>query len=204
MFSGFFVHTYFMGVVLALLVLSILFQIIIGLLYRKIIRETDNMAVTEHKLLKQCKLKFSNCYELNEGNVNVPVFVDKFVSQLRFAGISLTNMSHLSGQLMLLSVFAAGVGACKGIIDGDMLGELLPYYIASLFGLYAYFSVSSLVDAKGKNSMVRTNLIDYLENHMVKHLILAKDEEMQPYIIKDSMKEAVEEIQETEEGRETE
>ncbi len=105
---------------------------------------------------------------------------------------------------MLLSVFAAGVGACKGIIDGDMLGELLPYYIASLFGLYAYFSVSSLVDAKGKNSMVRTNLIDYLENHMVKHLILAKDEEMQPYIIKDSMKEAVEEIQETEEGRETE
>ncbi len=204
MFSGFFVHTYFMGVVLALLVLSILFQIIIGLLYRKIIRETDNMAVTEHKLLKQCKLKFSNCYELNEGNVNVPVFVDKFVSQLRFAGVSLTNMSHLSGQLMLLSVFAAGVGACKGIIDGDMLGELLPYYIASLFGLYAYFSVSSLVDAKGKNSMVRTNLIDYLENHMVKHLILAKDEEMQPYIIKDSMKEAVEEIQETEEGRETE
>ena len=85
MFSGFFVHTYFMGVVLALLVLSILFQIIIGLLYRKIIRETDNMAVTEHKLLKQCKLKFSNCYELNEGNVNVPVFVDKFVSQLRFS-----------------------------------------------------------------------------------------------------------------------
>ncbi len=204
MFSGFFVHTYFMGAVLALLVLSILFQIIIGLLYRKIIRETDNMAVTEHKLLKQCKLKFSNCYELNEGNVNVPVFVDKFISQLRFAGISLTNMSHLSGQFMLLSVFAAGVGACKGIIDGDMLGELLPYYIASLFGLYAYFSVSSLVDAKGKKSMVRTNLIDYLENHMIKHLILAKEEEMQPYIIKDSIKEAVEELQETEEGQEEE
>ena len=209
MFSGFFVHTYFMGVVLALLVLSILFQIIIGLLYRKIIRETDNMAVTEHKLLKQCKLKFSNCYELNEGNVNVPVFVDKFVSQLRFAGISLTNMSHLSGQLMLLSVFAAGVGACKGIIDGDMLGELLPYYIASLFGLYAYFFVSSFVDVKRKNSMLRTNLIEYQENHLVKHLNLAKEKKMQPYIIRavikqetDSQEEAGETIQNTEQQNE--
>lgn len=185
MFSGIFNDSYFMGIVLALLVLSILLQIIIGVIYRKMIRETDNMAMTENKIFKQCKLKFTNCFELNDGSVNIPVFVDKFINQLRFAGVSLTNMAHLSGQFMLLSVFAAGAGACKGIIDGDMLGELLPYYIVSLFGLYAYFSVSSLVDAKGRNSMVRTNLIDYLENHMVKHLILAKDREMQAYIIKD-------------------
>lgn len=188
MFSGFFKHLYFMEIVLALLVLSILFQIIIGVLYQKMIRETDNMAATENKLLKQCKLKFSNCYELNEGNVNVPVFVDKFISQFRFAGISLINMTHLSGQLMLLSVFTAGVGACKGIIEGDMLGELLPYYAVSLFGLYAYFSVSSFVDVKRKSNMVRTNLIDYLENHMAKHLNLTKDVEMQPFIIKDIIK----------------
>ncbi len=188
MFSGFFEHLYFMEIVLALLVLSILFQIMIGVLYQKMIRETDNMAATENKLLKQCKLKFSNCYELNEGNVNVPVFVDKFISQFRFAGISLINMTHLSGQLMLLSVFTAGIGACKGIIEGNMLGELLPYYVVSLFGLYLYFSVSSFVDVKRKSNMVRTNLIDYLENHMVKHLNLTKDVEMQPFIIKDIIK----------------
>lgn len=176
--------SYFMGIVLLLLVLSILCQIIIGVLCQKLLRESDNMAVTENKLLKQCKLKFSNCYELNEGTVNIPVFVDKFMNQIRFIGISLSNMTHLSGQLMLLSVFVSGAGVCKGIIDGNTLVELLPYYIVSLFGLYAYFSVSSLVDAKGKKNMVRTNLIDYLENHLVKHLQLAQEEEMQPFIIK--------------------
>lgn len=182
-------NSHYIGIVLLLLGLSILFQIIIGVLYQRMLRETDNMAITENKLLKQCKLKFTNCFELNEGSVNISVFVDKFINQLRFAGISLTNMAHLSGQFMLFSVFAAGVGVCEGIIDGGTLGDLVPYYIISIFGLYLYFSISSLVDAKGKRNMVRTNLIDYLENHLIKHLLLIREEEMQPYIIKESANE---------------
>ncbi|WWR15821.1 hypothetical protein V1224_15325 [Lachnospiraceae bacterium JLR.KK008] len=179
-------NLHYIGIVLLLLGMSILFQIVIGVLYQKMLRETDNMAVTEHKLLKQCKLKFTNCFELNEGSVNIPVFVDKFLNQIHFAGVSMTNITHLSGQFMLFSIFAAGVGVCQGIIDGSTLGELVPYYIVSLFGLYLYFSISSLVDAKGKKNMVRTNLIDYLENHLIKHLLLLKEEEMQPYILKDA------------------
>ena len=182
MISEFLPHAHFIGIVFVLLVLSILCQIIIGVLYQRLLRETDNMAMTSNKLLKQCKLKFSNCYELNEGNINIPVFVDKFMTQLRFAGVSLINMTHLSGQLMLLSVFAAGMGACMGIINGETLGELLPYYVVSLVGLYAYFSVSSFVDVKMKTRMLRTNLIDYLENHLAKHLDLARQKEMQPFL----------------------
>lgn len=182
MISGFFRRAHFIGIVFTLLVLSILCQIMIGVLYQKLLRETDNMAVTENQLLKQCKLKFSNCYDLNKGEINIPVFVDKFMSQLRFAGISLANMTHLSGQLMLLSVFAAGLGACVSIINGETPSELLPYYIVSLFGLYVYFSVSSLVDAKSKTQLLRTNLIDYLENHLAKQLSLIKEQEMQSFI----------------------
>lgn len=184
MISEFLQQAHFIGIVFTLLVLSILCQIMIGVLFQRLLQETDNMAVTDHKLLKQCKLKFSNCYELNQGMVNIPVFVDKFLSQLRFGGLSFTNMTHLSGQLMLLSVFAAGLGVCVSIIKGETMGELLPYYIVSLFGLYVYFSVSSLVDAKAKTRLLRTNLIDYLENHLAKQLDLVQEKEMQPFINK--------------------
>lgn len=175
-------HAHFMGIVFILIVLSILCQIIIGVLYQNLLRETENMAVTENKLLKQCKLKFTNAFELNDGNINIPVFVDKFLPKFCFAGISLLTMVHLSGQLLLLAMFAAGLGACEGIISGKTLGELLPYYISSLFGLYVYFSVASLVDAKGKAQLLRVNLIDYLENHLAKHLLLIREEEMQPFL----------------------
>ncbi len=63
---------------LVCLVLSIFLRALLGFLYQHMIKEADNMATTENKLLKQCKLKFANCYELSGGVPNIPVFVDKF------------------------------------------------------------------------------------------------------------------------------
>lgn len=163
-------HKFLTTAVILLLLLSVVCQIIIGVLYQSMIHETENMSATENKLLKQCKTKFSNCYQLNAGVSNIPIFVDKFLNRIRLMGISITSFHHFSGQLMLLSVFAAGLGICKGIIEGQSLGELLPYYIISLFGLYIYFSVSALVDAKGKKRVLKTNIVDYLENSMVNRL----------------------------------
>ena len=57
-------------------VLSILGRLLLGMLYRHMIRETDNMATTDNKLLKQCKLKFTNCYQMNKGMPNISIFVD--------------------------------------------------------------------------------------------------------------------------------
>ena len=72
----------------------------------------------------------------------------------------------MSGQLILLAVFAAGIGACLGIVQGSTLGEILPFYIVSMFGLYFYFAVSGAVDINEKKDTLKTNLVDYLENHM--------------------------------------
>ena len=73
---------------------------------------------------------------------------------------------HLSGQCMLFSIVFAGVGICKGIMGGRMLGEILPFYIVSFLGMYLYFSLSAMMDIKGKRRVLKTNLIDYLENHL--------------------------------------
>lgn len=169
---------FLMGAAVVLLLLSIICQIMIGVLYQNMIKQADNMAATTNKILKQCKLKFSNCYRVNMGAVNVSIFVDKFLNRIRIGRLSLASLGHLSGQFMLESVLVAGVGACKGIVDGMTLGELLPYYIVSLFGLYIYFSVTSLVDIAGKRRVLATSLVDYLENHMVNHLSIVKEQEI--------------------------
>lgn len=152
--------------ILVFLCLSVLVRLMLAGMYHTMIRETDNMATTGNRLLKQCKVKFANCYQLNGGVSNIPVFVDKFLNRLSFGHLSFDAWYHLSGQCMLFSVVFAGVGICKGILDGRMLGEILPFYIASFLGLYLYFSLSALVDIKGKQRVLKTNLIDYLENHL--------------------------------------
>lgn len=170
MFAVFLEHKLLSIVFLVLLLLSIICQMIIGVIFTRMIKETDNMSATANKRLKQCKLKFVNCYQLNGGVANVSVFVDKFLTKLTFLGISITSMRHLAGQLALLSVAVAGIGACREIIQGETLGKVLPYYIASFLGLYVYFSISGLVDVQGKRERLKISLVDYLENHMVNKL----------------------------------
>ena len=145
---------------------SLFLRLLLGMIYQKMISEADNMATTENKLLKQCKLKFANCYQLNKGVSNIPVFVDKFLNRLSLGPLSFLTLYHLSGQAMLLSVVSAGVGVCRSILSGKMLGEILPFYIVSFAGLYLYFSVSTVVDIKGKRRVLKINLVDYLENHL--------------------------------------
>ena len=96
----------------------------------------------------------------------MPVFVDKFISRMSLGPVSPHLLEHLSGQLMLLSVVSAGVGVCGSIIAGSTLGEILPFYIASMMGLYLFFSISDIVDLKGKRRVLKINLVDYLENHL--------------------------------------
>ena len=163
-------QNFFIILSVSLIALGIVCQIMIGVLIQNMINETDNMTATDNKLLKQCKLKFMNCYRMNGGVNNVQIFADKFVNRLKIGRISLVTLGHLSGQMVLLAVFAAGTGIYFGITKGETVIGLLPFYIVSFLGLYLYFSVSSAVDIPGKKKILKTNLVDYFENHMISRL----------------------------------
>ena len=155
---------------------SILLRISLAALYQKMIRETDNMATTNNKLLKQCKLKFSNCYQLNNGVSNIQVFVEKFMNKLAIGPFSFRLLYHLSGQLMLLSVIFSGIGVCRSIASGWMFGEILPFYISSLLELYLYFPITTMLDIKGRRKFLKVNLIDYLENHLSNRMQVTRED----------------------------
>lgn len=187
-------HKIIMSVVLILFVLATMIQIILSRYYSLLIIETENMSTTEVAILCQCKRKFTNSYRLHNGILNVSVFVEKYLNKIRMGKLKVTTWKHISGQLILLSVFTAGVGACHGIIRGSTLGEILPFYIVSMFGLYFYFAISGAVDVEEKREILKTNLLDYLENHMGNKLEDLEDSikklEEEEGIAKDMKKEA--------------
>lgn len=170
MLALFFHHKIFMCVILSLLFCSILCQILLGVIYRRLIRDTENMSATKNKSLQQLKLKFTSCRQLHETIPNVPVFVDKFLNQVSLGKIPVSFFRHLSGQLTLLSVLVAGIGACIGIIQEESFLMIAPFYLVSFLGLYLYFATASLIDLPGKVGVLRTNLVDYLENHLANRL----------------------------------
>ena len=167
---GYFDHSFIMALTLVFMGIGIMCQVIIGIFLQKMAHDTDIFMGSDSKILTQCKEKFVNCYKLNGGVGNISVFVDKFMNRLRFLGMSVGFIKHLSGQMMLAGVFMAGFGVCKGIVEGRAFVELVPFYIISLFGIYAYLSISSIVDIPSRRKTLKINLTDYLENHVAQRL----------------------------------
>ena len=161
---------FFIALMITFFVLSVLSQILIGILYQHMLEEAENMQTTDNRILKQFKQKFVTCYTVNNGVTNVPVFVEKFLNRLQIGRFSLNMIRGLSGQFMFLSVLSGGIGICRELAKGLSFFSLLPYYVVILVGLYFYFSVLSIVDIPGRRSMLKTNMIDFLENDMLVRL----------------------------------
>ena len=149
---------------------SIICQIIPGVILSHLLAETENMAATQNRPLKQCRLKYINCCQLNGRVVNTGVFVDRFIRKLSFAGISLNRISHLAGQMMMLSILVIGIGVCRCLSAGGTLFQIIPYYVISILELYLYFTFSGAVDVAGRKEALKIELTDYLENHLMPRL----------------------------------
>lgn len=166
MMDAFFERKGIVALMLLFFCCSILGRVVLGIAYEKLIQETENVAVTQNALLKQCKLKFIRCFQLNGGVNNVPVFVDKFMNRLAIGPFAFEKLYHYTGQTMLLSVVTCGIGICKSLASGKTVMHALPFYGACFAELYLFFAISAAVDVPEKKRVLKTNLVDYLENHL--------------------------------------
>lgn len=184
MFIILFEHKILTGLIAFFLLFSLIGQIISGVIYYRMISQSDHMSDTKNKQLKQCKEKYANYYKLNGKMVNTDVFVDKFLQKVCFARIKLTRIDHISGQFMMLSVLMTGLSICLSLASGSTIFQIIPYYLISILGLYLYFSITGIVDAQEKRRVLKTNLTDYLENHYAPRLITEKENAMEEGIKK--------------------
>ena len=163
-------HPYLSISIVVILFMGIVLQMIIGNVLGRMLLDAENMASTENKQLKQFKLKFVNCYKLNEGMSNVPVFVERFLEKLMIGKVKLSTLRRVSGQAVLLSVLLSGIGAARGIVLGETIRQILPFYVIAFLGLYLYYVSSSFAGVDEKKLSLKFSLVDYLENHMVGRL----------------------------------
>lgn len=170
MFSIFERHPVLSVGIVGIMLISVIVQFIIGNVLGHMVLEAENMASTENKQLKQFKLKFMNCYKMNEGMGNVTVFVERFLEKIVIGKWRVSAWHRLSGQMMLFAVLLSGVGAAKGIVEEETIGQILPFYVIAFMGIYIYYVSTSFAGIEEKKLSLKFSLVDYLENHMVGRL----------------------------------
>lgn len=142
-------------------------------LYKRLIKETDNMSLTKNKNLRAFKQKAESTYQMNQGIPKARPFVERQMYDFKFMRIPLGTWTIFSNQMTLWCFLAGGAAAFASYwFKAD------PYFIV-LYGsvgiLTGLFTI--LVDHGAGITEKQQQLFVALDNYMENHLIYRLDKE---------------------------
>ena len=149
-------------VLAGLCLLSIVCKWMTKSLYKRLMRETTNMAMTKNKNLKTLKQRIESSYRVNGGIGNMAAYLERQMTDFKFMRISLSGWNNFSNQLALLCFLAGGAAAFMAYwyrIDS--------YYIA-LYGTVGILAglLTMVVDVGANIGEKRQQLLVALEDYM--------------------------------------
>ena len=80
-------------------------------IYKRMMKETDNMTLTKNRYLRDLKQKTENTYRLNQGINNSRVYLEKQLCAYRFMGLTLSGWGCFGGQMTILCFLLGGAAA---------------------------------------------------------------------------------------------
>lgn len=151
----------------AICLLGMFSRLVTRNLYRRLIKETDNMTLTKNKYLRDLKQKTESTYRLNGGIRNIRAYIEKQMYSYRFIGISLNGWGNVSAQLMFLNFFAGGVLAFASYwYRCDSYYVVLYGSAGILLGMLTMMVDSGLNLAERRQQLL-AGMQDYMENTLL-------------------------------------
>lgn len=170
--KGSFIMMSFLQTGMALYVLAVIClggivaRLAAGSCYKRLMRESTNLALTKNRYLRGLKQNAEDTYRMNQGMSNTRVYLERQLYGLRTMGMPVRGLNNLSGQLTLLCFLAGGGAAFLSYwFRSDN------YYIV-LYGTLGILSgmLTMLVDygvnLEERRQQLLTCLQDYMENVM--------------------------------------
>jgi hypothetical protein len=152
---------------MALCVLGLLLRIIVNLVYKKLVSESDveRLSETKNKMLTRMKKKFAACYKLKIGVNNVDIFVDKSILKYRFCGLLLSTWDNAGGQVLFLNLLLVPITAVFGVTYGCGQSLILMAGAVGILSSAILIFVDKSMNISLKKNMLRLNLLEYLNNY---------------------------------------
>lgn len=144
--------------------MGLLFRFIVNIVYKHLVKESDNPGETKNKMLKHIKMKFETCYKLKIGVNNVDTFVDKHLLKYRLCGFLLSTWDNICGQILFLNLLMVPVLSVFGVVYKCGQNKLLLSGAVGILSSAVLILVDKSMNVSGKKRILRLNLLDYLEN----------------------------------------
>jgi hypothetical protein len=168
--------------------LGLLFRLIVNLVYKHLVRESDKLGETKNKMLVHIKMKFETCFKLKIGVNNVDTFVDKHVLNYRFCGLLLSTWENLCGQVLILNLLLVPIIAVFSVFYKCGQEQILFSGAVGIAASAILILVDKSINIIGKKKLLRLNLLDYLDNFCKVRLL---QEEVHPELTSQLRKELI-------------
>ena len=153
-----------LSVLAAIGMIGLISKLITRSLYKRLIKETDNMAMTRNKNLQNLKQRLENTCRLGQNIVNTQAYLDKQIDGFSFLHISLDTWNSVSIQMVLLGLL---VGAAEAFLaywyELDASYIVLYASAAVMSGLFLAF-IESCFQIDQKQQRLETALLEYVDN----------------------------------------
>ena len=142
-------------------------------LYKRLIKESDNLTLTKNRNLRAFKQKTESTYQINQGIPKVKPYLERQMYDFRYMGITLHGWNIFSNQMTLLCFLTGGAAAF-----GAYWFRTDPYYIV-LYGSVGIMAglFTILVDHGAGITEKRQQLFAALDNYLENTLIYRLDQE---------------------------
>lgn len=144
--------------------LGLLVRLIVNLVFKNLVKASENPAETKNKLLKLMKMRFEACYKAKIGVNNVDTFVDKNVLRYRFCGVLLSTWDNFGGQILFLNLLIVPVSAVFGVVFDCGQDLVMMTGAVGILTSAVLIIVDKSINLSAKKRMLHLNLLDYLEN----------------------------------------
>lgn len=144
--------------------LGLLTRLIVNLVYKHLVKESDRLGETRNKMYKHIKMKFETCFKLKIGVNNVDTFVDKNVLKYRFCGLLLSTWDNFCGQILFLNLLIVPVLAVFGVVYKCGQERILYTGALGILSSAILIIVDKSINISGKKKLMKLNLLDYFEN----------------------------------------
>ena len=156
-------------IIIALLIGAFLTRIVLYMSYGRILKIAYNASNTNHELLKQIKLRYTNCNTLDIPIINIGAFVKKHIL-LNCGFKRMVPIIDMIGYgCLLLAVFFTYI--YYGMTKFDKYGVYICTYIM------VFLLLNSIIKGEEKLNIATTLISDYIEN-VLSHRNINKREKM--------------------------
>ena len=146
-------------------VLGIMTRAITKRFYKRLIKESTNLALTKNKSLKELRQKAENTYQMNQGMSDSGAWLEHQLYEMKIMGVNLSGWSNLCMQWTWLCLLAGGLGAFL-----SYWYRLDTFYIVLYGGGSVLLAMLTMLFDNGVTGgwreQLQAALQDYLENVM--------------------------------------